>query len=395
MKRMLVVFLMVLSVFFFGCENSIKQAAIEEPDTEDDSGQSDKKIQPIDTDTSDSAAPADSTAESGDDPAGDEDSADSDSGSVDTTGEDESDTVDETACDPQYDPVFCYGKYYVNIVEVSSSKNGSPRKFKVFEPIDAPGNIPVIHFLHGYQLQYNYYDEILMRLCSHGFVVVSSQSNHNVIGGDDSVEEAEGIAEFISWLKTNLQNHISVTPDFDNLGVAGHNRGGKVTNRFLNSNPAAAKSFFGVDPTDVDVDFATADDPRSLSAPVQFIGESMFLGVEKRKSLVELSRAESLCAFEDDDSAKFYAAYPSPSHHIVAAGVGRTDMLDIGECGTTCTLACSTSGDDGMNTMFIAYTAGLMTAFFNSTLKGTAEYEEILNNPSAAHPFGTTLVEYK
>lgn len=394
MKKFLFVCFLLASVLFFGCENSVNSAKMDS--VEDETGSKDKEEPKKDeADTPDSTDPGEPAADSGSDPAGDEEPAgdtDSDSGNT-VDGGDETDTGNETVCDPTYDPVFCYGQYYVKMTEILSGDNGAPRKFKVFEPIDAQGNIPVIHFLHGYQLKYDYYDSLLMQLCSHGFIVVSSQSNHNVIGGDDSFDEAEKIAEFMEWLKTGLQNYVAVTPDFGNVGVAGHNRGGKVTNRLLNSNPAVAKSFFGVDPTDVDVDFATAEDPRSLGDPVQFTGESMFLGVEKRNSLVELSRAESLCAFEDDDSAKFYAAYPSPSHHIVAAGVGRIDMLDTGECGTTCT--CSGSNDNGMKSMFITYTGGLMTAFFNSTLKGQTEYEELLNDPSGAYPFTATLVDHK
>lgn len=391
MKKALLVFSILLTLLFFGCENSINSKKTDIPDTQepdDFETQTDN-----DSDTPETADDTDTQE------IPDEELPDTNDGENQETPDDTETDNEPLPCNENDDPVFCYGKYYVNTIDVFPGDNGASRQFRIFEPINAQGNIPVIHFLHGYQLKCDYYDGILMHLASHGFIVVSSQSNHATDithpNNSTSATEAANVAEFITWLKTNLSNYVSVTPDFDNFGVSGHNRGGKTTNRLLNSDPALAKSFFGVDPTDVDVDIATLEDPSSLNDPVLFTGNSMFLGVEKRKSLVELSRAESLCAFEDDDSGKFYAAYPSPSRHIVAAGVGRTDMLDLGECGSTCTLSCSSSGDDGMNAMFITYTAGLMTAFFNSTLKGQTEYETLLNDPKDAYPFTTTLVEHK
>ena len=116
----------------------------------------------------------------------------------------------------------------------------------------------------------------------------------------------------------------------------------------------------------------------------------MFLGTEKGPEGI------SACAPSGDNSVHFYASYPSPSHHIIAAGVGHADMVDsadISACGLNCSV-CAKSGDTNLNQQFIAYIGGLMTAFFNATLKGQTQYEALLDDVSQ-HPFLTTLAEHK
>jgi len=286
--------------------------------------------------------------------------------------------------------IFKTGPYTVNVIEVASGDSGAPRQFKIYEPKEATGKVPVVHFLHGFQLKYNYYDDLLSYLCSHGFIVVSGQSKHSLIGGDTTYQEAEKVITFIDWLKQNLASYVSVTPDFDNFGVSGHSRGGKVTNRILNNYPEFAKSFFGVDPVDSAPPMSGSSDPPSLDDPVQFKGESMFLGTEKGPDGMQA------CAPSGDNSVHFFSAFPATSHHIIAAEVGHMDMIDssdISACGLVCSV-CAKSGDSALNEKFISYTGGLMAAFFTSTLKQLTKYEAILNN-SKNHPFSTTTVEFK
>ena len=220
--------------------------------------------------------------------------------------------------------------------------------------------------------------------------MVSGQSSHQLIGGDTTYKEAEKVITFIEWLKENLSKYLSVTPDFQNFGFSGHSRGGKVTNRILNTYPTYAKSFFGVDPVDSAPPISGSSDPPSLNDPVQFKGESMFLGTEKGP--------KGMFAFapKGDNSVSFYAGYPSPSHHIIAAGVGHIDMIDrndISDLGLV-RFTCSGASNKNLITKFIAYTGGLMAAFFSLTLKGQKKYQTLLNDCSK-HPFSTTLVENK
>lgn len=392
-----VMFLLLLALFVFGCSNS-----------------STNKLQPAEKTDGDTAAEEinDSDSDTGN-PADSEQQPDDDTGNAEETAQNDEDLPDDEETelpdseipdiDPTEectnDPLFCYGEYYVNVFDVDAGDNGSPRLFRVYEPIDAEGQIPVVHFLHGFMYKISYYDRFLMHLASHGFIVVSSQSAHKMANGDTTSQEAEKVAAFINWLKENLKNYVAATPDFENFGLSGHSRGGKVTNRILNSDPTIAKSFFGVDPVDSKPPFSGfigADDPESLSEPVMFTGESMFLGTEKGPSGIGGIGNTGACAPEGNNSVNFYASYPSPSHHIIAAGVGHADMVDpedIKICSLYCS-SCAGSSDDGMKSMFITYTGGLMTAFFNATLKGLAEYEKVINDPSV-YPFYTKAVEHK
>ena len=395
---------MVFSFFFFiGCSEGGALRVVGE--TNKDAAESDKQEDPSDDPAEPTAEPTsqeNDPAEQAEDPAGTEPD-DFEQDDYDPSYPDPSDdpadpdAQDEDPAVCTSDPVFCLGQYFVNVSDVLSKNTDTPRDFRIFEPAGAEGPLPVIHFLHGFMYKMSYYDNFLIHLASHGFIVVSSQSDHGLagVGGDNSKEEAQEVLSFINWLKQNLQERLTVTADFDNFGVSGHSRGGKVTNRVLNSDPTVAKSFFGVDPVDSKPPLSGSDS-ESLNDPVQFTGESMFLGTEKGPSGLGGIGNTAACAPEDDNSVHFYAAYPSPSHHIIAAGVGHADMVDpedVSGCGTYCS-ACKGSGDSGMNLMFISYTGGLMTAFFKSTLKGETQYEALLND-SSTHPFMTTVVEHK
>ena len=303
----------------------------------------------------------------------------------------DTDTGDTTPVDAS--GVFTMGPYMVNVIDVAAGTDGAPRQFRIYEPTGAEGNIPVIHFLHGFMYKIAYYDDMLIHLASHGFIVVSSQSDHGMINGDTTIKESEKVITFLNWLKQNIQSKVSVTADVEHFGVSGHSRGGKVSNRVLNTDPTMATSFFGVDPVDSTppMDGLIGEsDPQSLNDPVQFKGESFFLGTELGPSGL------AACAPSADNSVNFYAKYPEPSHHIIAAGVGHADMVDpadISTCGMYCS-SCKGSGNTALNQQFISYTGGLMVAFFNSTLKGQTQYEALLND-SSKHPFTTVLNEHK
>ena len=335
--------------------------------------------------------------------------------------------------------VFNAGPYEVKTTDVASGTDGAPRDFRIYEPKDISGNIPVVHFQHGFMYKLNYYDEILSHLASHGFIVVSGKSDHAKTNGETSIKEAEKVETFINWLKANIQSKVSVSADVENFGVAGHDRGGKVTSRVVNRDTAIAKGFFGVDPIDSTqsssfdpatiTEFTTAaidskEKCEALGGTYSLFGScknvtidsqekceilggyyfngtkcynnratlpSMFLGTQKGES------GSGACAPAGENSVDFYASYPSPSHHIIAAAVGHTDMVDpedISSCGSSSFSCCSGSGDTELNLQFIKYTGGLMTAFFNSTLKSQTQYEELLND-SSLHPFTTTLNEHK
>ena len=302
---------------------------------------------------------------------------DSDTGDTSDTGN----TGDLTA-------IFNLGPHFVNIIDIKKGNNNAPRDFRIYEPTGATGSVPVIYFQHGFQLKNTYYDDSLIHLSSHGFIVVSGQSEQSLMGGDTSVEEAVKVADFITWMKNDLPSRITVVPDIAKFGVAGHSRGGKVTNHMLNSNPSIALAFFGFDP--VDSAPPIGNDPPSLNNPVLFTGKSMFLGAQKGP---EGSQA---CAPAGNNSVNFYFGFPSPSWHIIAAGVGHMDMIDpddLSACGMTCSV-CAKSGNDVLNTQFRTYGGAMMAAFFSYSLKDITGYADILSN-TMNHPFMNILAEHK
>ena len=338
--------------------------------------------------------------------------------------------------------VFNIGSYEVKITDVASGTDGAPRDFRIYEPKDISGNIPVVHFQHGFMYKLDYYDGILTHLASHGFIVVSGKSDHKKTNGESSVTEANKVAAFINWLKENIQSKVSVEADVENFGVAGHDRGGKVSSRIVNRDDFSfVKGFFGVDPIDstqsssgydansiIELTTAAVSTQEECEAlggtwsgflskscknvvidsqeKCEILGgfyfngskcynnranlPSMFLGTQKGES------GSPACAPTGENSVDFYASYPAPSRHIIAAGVGHTDMVDpadISSCGSTCS-NCPGSGEAELNLQFIKYTGGLMVAFFNSTLKGLTQYEAVIDDQSQ-HPFAATVNEHK
>ena len=389
MRSLFMVIISISLIVYAGCDNG---TVTSNPDDLGNTGTDMNEVDDMDTgDSGDSGNTGDTgntgntgdTGNTGTDTDDVDDMDIGDSGNSGDTGDsgNTGDTGDPTA-------IFQLGPYFVLINEYSEGDNGAPRDFKVYEPQGATGDIPVIHFLHGFQLKFNYYDDALVHLASHGFIVVSSQSTHSMLGGDTTTVEAGKVADFITWMKADLQNRVSVTPDLTKFGVSGHSRGGKVTNRMLNANQALASAFFGLDP--VDSAPPTGGDPESLNDPVLFTGKSMFLGTEKGPNGFQA------CAPAGENSVAFYAGYPSPSWHIIAAGVGHMDMIDesdLASCGMTCSV-CDGSDDSSLNASFRSYSGALMAAFFSYSLKGMNEYEAILSN-TINHPFMNTLAEHK
>ncbi len=411
-----------------------------DPDTQNDDS-ADNDAPDGDTSDSDNDDIADADIpdnENQDSEASDPDTSDDDIQDNDTAGNDSDDETPDADVPATEDlaDVFNLGPYEVKITDIASGTDGAPRDFRIYEPKNASGNIPVVHFQHDFLYKKDYYDGMLTHLASHGFIVVSGQSDHAKINGESSIKEAGKVVTFISWLKENIQSKVSVTADIEHFGVAGHGRGGKVTSRVTNYDEMMMlKGFFGVDP----VDAQSLSDPGTVAEittgaiskkeqclalggtwslascknvtidsqeECEILGghyfngskcynnratlPSMFLGTEKGRS------GSSACAPAGENSTDFYASYPSPSHHIIAAGVGHADMVDpedLSSCGSTCS-GCTGSGNTELNQKFVAYTGGLMVAFFNTTLKDKTQYEALLNDVST-HPFLTTAAEHK
>jgi len=403
-----------------------------------DSDTSDSDISDSDTSDSDSSDTDTSDSDTSDSDTSDSDTSDSDTSDSDITDTDsDTDSSDSDACDNT--DIFNKGPYEVTVTDIASGTDGAPRDFRIYEPENALGNIPVVYFQHDFLYKKDYYDDMLTHLASHGFIVVSGQSDHAKTNGQSSITEAGKVVTLISWLKENIQSKVSVTADVENFGIAGHGRGGKVSSRVTNySEITMLKGFFGLDPVDstqssssYDAESIVEITTGAISGKEQCLAlggtwslgscrnvtidsqekceilggyyfngskcynnratlPTMFLGTEKGRS------GSSACAPSGKNSTDFYASYPSPSRHIIAAGVGHADMVDpedLSSCGSTCS-GCTGSGNTELNQQFIAYAGGLMATFFNSTLKGKTQCETLLDD-SSQHSFATIINEHK
>ena len=63
------------------------------------------------------------------------------------------------------------------------------------------------------------------------------------------------------------------------------------------------KGFFGVDPVDSTSPMSGSPEPPSLNDPIQFMGESMFVGTKKGPSGL------SACAPKDENNVNCFAGY--------------------------------------------------------------------------------------
>jgi chlorophyllase len=272
--------------------------------------------------------------------------------------------------------VYKKGSLTVDTVEISADNSGSPVDAIVHTPATA-GTYAVVVFQHGYSLENKYYDTILSRMASHGFVVVAPQMyDSGIFGGPTSKEEAKKAKTFYGWLETNLGSKLSVTPSFAHLGLAGHSRGGKVTWQALEMGYGGATSVASVDPVDGSGGpggggTMVTDGGLQASLPSLIIGTG--LGPQSKFGMA--------CAPDGRNHKQFYANAQSPSYHVVVTKYGHMDMLDKNNsCSVTCSACVEGPNDGKMRTT----TAAMLTAFFRATLQGTSGDRGTLSDKSAA-----------
>ncbi|HNT29005.1 MAG TPA: hypothetical protein PKH10_12615, partial [bacterium] len=314
-------------------------------------------------------------------PAGD-DTVDDDS-SIET---DETTTPDEDAATVD---VYAPGPHVVLQKDVAENADGNAQAVRIFYPAEA-GTYPYINFVHGFQLKNIYYDQILTQLASHGFIIVSPQLKQSLIGGDNSIVEADKILALIAdWVKPKLATHTGIAvPDFTRFGLTGHSRGSKISWRMILKTPAEFHAAMGIDP--VDTNSTATSDPHAITGPMTYDAPSAAVGTEKGPTGFQA------CAPADSNSAGiFYPNFPSPAWHLIAGGVGHMDMIDaddLGSCGMTCSV-CS-GGDDAQKATFRTLVGGLLVAFFRAALYGeTALYDELVDTNGMPHPI--TTAEHK
>ncbi len=307
---------------------------------------------------------------------------DPDNGSADT---DVTETDDEPAM-PDDDAsatldVFALGPYQVLQKDLAKNAAGNAMAVRIYYP-NAAGTYPYVNFIHGFQLKNTYYDQILTHLASHGFIIVSIQFEQSLLGGDTTIQEAEKMMTMLDgWITPQLGTHTApAVPDFTKVGLSGHSRGGKTSWRMILTNPNRFQAIAGVDP--VLAPPPMGSDPNPITGPVNYAAPSLLIGTELGPTGMQA------CAPSNGNSAYMYPYLPSPTWHLIGAGVGHMDMIDaddLSSCGMTCSVCAG--GDNNQKATFRTLTGGLLVAFFRASLSGeTALYSKLTDTVSMPHP---------
>jgi predicted dienelactone hydrolase len=241
------------------------------------------------------------------------------------------------------------------------------------EPANAP--YPLIVLSHGFQAAGSDYTSYADRLASHGFVVIAPTYDGGLVSRTH-VELADDVVAIVDWaLEQNesMGGELYHWIDGEQIGAAGHSRGGKQSFFAALVDPRI-DAVFGLDPVDSGPPFAFDPNAYPSLAPER-IGElaipTAVVGSERGPE------GAVACAPAEDNWDDYYAVAPSPAFAWLVSGSGHMDFLDT--CGLTC-LAC-TGGDDPGFTRDFSRTA--MVAFFRLFLNGEADYRAWLDGDAA------------
>lgn len=263
------------------------------------------------------------------------------------------------------------GSLAIRTLDVARCERGAPVSLRIHAP-QAPGEYAVVVYQHGFMSRNDFYDDILGRLASHGFVVVAPQMYEPGIGpltgNPTAAAEAELASQVIDWLPGNLSEISGIHARTDRLGIAGHSRGGKVAWATASKGPDRFRAIAGVDPVD-GAGGPLGGQARVVQGTFAFALPSLVIGAELSGN----------CAPAGDNHVQFYGACQSPAWHVIALGQGHGDMLDEPEAAASALLCPSGSDRAGMRRL----TAGLLAAFFRAALQGDATGYNQLSAPPA------------
>ncbi|PWA37796.1 chlorophyllase, Alpha/Beta hydrolase fold protein [Artemisia annua] len=144
----------------------------------------------------------------------------------------------ESLIAPASTTCFENGSYTVKSTRVRKSSGSTPNPpLYIVYPTER-GTYPVILFLHGFSIPNTSYSDLFEFIASHGYIIVApGQTLFGFVTGlciCSAVSDVEDAAETANWIHKddgqNLQLVLphDVSPDTDNVALAGHSKGGKV-----------------------------------------------------------------------------------------------------------------------------------------------------------------------
>lgn len=212
------------------------------------------------------------------------------------------------------------------------------------------------------------------------------------VTGADSTSEITDAAAICDWLPKGLSFYLpdEVQPDLQNVGIAGHSRGGKVAfglalRRASQTAELKFSALVGVDPVD-GTSRSHQTRPRILTfkphsfdfvIPTLVIGSG--LGSVKKNPLFPP------CAPEGVSHREFFNECLAPAYHFVASDYGHGDFLDDetgGLRGKSNSCLCKNGvAREPMR----RFCSGIMVAFLNFCLRNdSGAFNDLLVHPSHA-----------
>ncbi|GJU83450.1 chlorophyllase, alpha/beta hydrolase fold protein [Tanacetum coccineum] len=236
---------------------------------------------------------------------------------------------------------FDNGSYTVKSTRVPKSSGSTPNPPLYIVYPTEKGTYPVILFLHGFSIPNTSYSDLFDFIASHGYIVIApGQTLFGFVTGlciCSAVGDVEDAAETANWIHTdngqNLQLVLphDVSPDLDNVALAGHSKGGKAAFALALGHAQTSlkfKALIGLDPV-AGRDNSNRLEPKTLNyiphdfnlaMPVALIGTG--LGDDSFCGCIPPS-APWGC-----NHPFFFNECKPPSCYFVARDFGHLDMVD-------------------------------------------------------------------
>ena len=209
----------------------------------------------------------------------------------------------------------------------------------------------------------------------------------------DCTAEIADACKVLDWLPGNLSGAISAkspaSPDFSQMVIAGHSRGGKVAfGVALGVSPSSLQysALVAIDPVDGTTDGTQTKPPiltykeHSFNLPFPTLVIGSGLGSQKKGLVIPP------CAPAKVGHRVFFNDSGAPAYHFVPTAYGHMDFLDDqtdGVLGAATYVICKNGPDRQPERTFAG---GAIVAFLNATLRSNFDdLDDLLQNPSHAN----------
>lgn len=286
--------------------------------------------------------------------------------------------------------VFKAGRFPVRILNTrthGSTTAPPPKPLRLALPTES-GDYPIVLLFHGFMIPNFSYTQLLQHIASHGYITIAPQMY--ILTGDDATTEIDDAVAISDWLPDGLSYYLpdEIRPDFQNVAISGHSRGGKVAfglalGRTEKKTKVKLSALVGIDP--VDGPFSGQQSkphiltykPHSfdLDIPTLVIGS----GLGEEWNLLSPP-----CAPKGVNHRDFFAECSVPSYHFVASDFGHMDFLDDNHVliGAAMNVVCK-HGE--AREPMRSFCGGVMVAFLNASLRNdSGAFNDLLVNPSHA-----------